>query len=519
MRKDASVLRLVQLLVLLLAIQLDAFALTPAGRSAHGGGQPSNQATSLNGPGKLAGVGSSLRSAQGLSPESRAKVPLTVQRMSGGGEGGQAASEEGDKSGMSASVFNLAKNILGAGMLSLPNGVAAFSDSKKAIIPASLIIAVLGAVSAYTFVLIGRSCAETNAESYEQSWARTVGQRSAWVPAGACVATCFAGCLAFTIIIGDSFSALAKTFGAPALVAKRSNIIMAVSATVLLPLSLLKNLKSLGFTSMLGTSGLVYTAVMMAIRFFDGSYAAGGKFHALLPAAGAPVFDAKGTNPICFLVLVSMLSTAYEAHFNAPLFYRELKDNTVPRYSKMVSTSFLASVATMTAVTAFGFLTFGGASSGYILNNYATTDRLATVARVAVASSLVFSYPLCFVGLRDGIREMGGAKPGETRNRTRWTVGLLAGVTAASLKLTDLGFVNSFGGALIGSGIVYVFPALMFLKPLMRKFKDKAVAAAAAAGQKREMSLNAGIVAAGVAMGVLGCVISVLETFTNVLAV
>lgn len=90
MRKDASVLRLVQLLVLLLAIQLDAFALTPAGRSAHGGGQPlSNQATSLNGQqGKLAGVGS-WRSAQGLSPESRAKVPLTVQSMSGGGEGGQ----------------------------------------------------------------------------------------------------------------------------------------------------------------------------------------------------------------------------------------------------------------------------------------------------------------------------------------------------------------------------------------------------------------------------------------------
>lgn len=49
-------------------------------------------------------------------------------------------------------------------------------------------------------------------------------------------------------------------------------------------------------------------------------------------------------------VLVSMLSTAYEAHFNAPLFYRELKDNTVPRYSKMVSTSFLASVVTMMAV-------------------------------------------------------------------------------------------------------------------------------------------------------------------------
>ena len=117
---------------------------------------------------------------------------------------------------------------------------------RKAIVPAALIIAALGALSAYTFVLIGRSCAETGAESYEQSWARTVGQKSAWMPAGACVATCFAGCLAFTLIIGDSFASLAKTFGAPAMVANRSNIILAISATVLLPLSLLKS-GSIGF--------------------------------------------------------------------------------------------------------------------------------------------------------------------------------------------------------------------------------------------------------------------------------
>lgn len=168
-------------------------------------------------------------------------------------------------------------------------------------------------------------------------------------------------------------------------------------------------------------------------------------------------------------------------------------------------------------VTAFGFLTFGGASSGYILNNYANTDLLATVARVAVASSLVFSYPLCFVGFRDGIREMRGSKPGETKNRTKWTVGLLAAVSAASLKLTDLGFVNSFGGALIGSGIVYIFPALMFLKPLMDKLKDKRAAATVAGEEKREMNVNRGIVVAGAAFGVLGAAVSVLETFTNFL--
>lgn len=32
------------------------------------------------------------------------------------------------------------------------------------------------------------------------------------------------------------------------------------------------------------------------------------------------------------LILVSMLSTAFVAHFNAPKFYSELKDKSVPRW-------------------------------------------------------------------------------------------------------------------------------------------------------------------------------------------
>lgn len=93
MRTHASVLHLVQLLVLLLAVQLDAFALSPPAR-VNGGGQPSNQAASLNGRDKPAAASSSWRAAAhpAISPELRSKAPLTVQTMSGGGEGGQVGS-------------------------------------------------------------------------------------------------------------------------------------------------------------------------------------------------------------------------------------------------------------------------------------------------------------------------------------------------------------------------------------------------------------------------------------------
>jgi len=60
-----------------------------------------------------------------------------------------------------------------------------------------------------------------------------------------------------------------------------------------------------------------------------------------------------------------MLSTAFMAHFNAPKFYTELKDNTIERYNKVVSTSFGISVALFAAIASMGFLTFGGASSEF----------------------------------------------------------------------------------------------------------------------------------------------------------
>jgi hypothetical protein len=47
-------------------------------------------------------------------------------------------------------------------------------------------------------------------------------------------------------------------------------------------------------------------------------------------------------------------------------------------------------------MAAIGFLTFGQGASGLVLNNYAPRDALIQASRVAVAASLVFSYPLAF---------------------------------------------------------------------------------------------------------------------------
>ena len=72
------------------------------------------------------------------------------------------AVKKGGDASVATSTFNLAKSIVGAGVLSLPSGIAFFSDSKTGLLPASIICTVMGIVSAYAFSLIGKACEQHN---------------------------------------------------------------------------------------------------------------------------------------------------------------------------------------------------------------------------------------------------------------------------------------------------------------------------------------------------------------------
>jgi len=372
-------------------------------------------------------------------------------------------------------VFNLVKGIVGVGVLSLPAGIAAFGDAPSAVLPATALIATIGILSGFGFYLIGKVCAYTGATSYREAWSKSIGSSTSWIPASSCtIKTCLA-CLAFSMVLGDTFSALLGT--------QRTPTLLAVTTLLLLPLCLLKNLKSLAPFSLLGVMGMGYTALAMAVRYFDGSYAlpqgeeggGGGALVASVAQALQPQFGSNGASSVFSgqsLILVCMLSTAYMAHFNAPKFYLELKNNTLPRYSQVVSYSFGISILLMSIITMLGFLTFGKSCSGLVLNNYSTKDLWMSGSRIAVAISLVFSYPLAFTGCRDGIMDILNI-PLEKRSASllnTLTVIVLSILTVGALILKDVSFVLAFGGATLGNALTYVYPALMY-RSIVKKQK------------------------------------------------
>ena len=148
------------------------------------------------------------------------------------------------------------------------------------------------------------------------------------------------------------------------------------------------------------------------------------------------------------------------------------------------------------AIAAVGFLTFGSASNGLILNNYSSRDSLMSLSRIAVALSLVFSYPLAFVGARDGFIDLLNLKR-SPKSQNILTVSLLSSVTLFALKLPDVAFVMALGGATFGNALIYIFPALMFQGAIRKK-------ADATRLQKQEVKFSLWTAGVGFTMGILG---------------
>ena len=206
------------------------------------------------------------------------------------------------------------KGIVGAGVLSLPAGIAAFGNAPSAAVPAVALIAFIGALSAYGFGLTGRVCAMTKATTYRAAWAESLGAKSSWISAWTVTFKTCCAILAYSMILGETFQSIIAA--ATGNVFSTWLVLPTITAGVLLPLCMLKNLSSLAPFSLLGSLGMLYTAIAMFWRYITKAYTVSGKFGSDLAPHLRPAFGSIGASGIFnakSAILLGMLSTAYMA--------------------------------------------------------------------------------------------------------------------------------------------------------------------------------------------------------------
>jgi amino acid permease len=204
-----------------------------------------------------------------------------------------------------------------------------------------------------------------------------------------------------------------------------------------------------------------------------------------------------------------MLSTAYVCHYNAPKFYNELKERNLSTYSLVIRTAFTFSMLVYIVMMSIGFLTFGGHSTGFILNNYSNYDSLATIARIAIGFGIICTYPLTFTALRDTIMDFFNIDNSARANAyLPITATLLGLITGLSLVVTNVGKVVSVSGALIGSLLIYIIPMIMNIAMLNHQEKLLSLSPKGRSEGSWKLSsekaLNYGLILMGMIMAVIG---------------
>jgi hypothetical protein len=199
----------------------------------------------------------------------------------------QHEQDSGGQATISSEVAIMAKNLIGCGSLSLCNGIALCANAPNAIWAGNFWILVLGGVFGYFCWLIAKICSLTGRSTYRGIWQETVGSRGSMVVSIVNGLKAGLANLAYTTILADTTKSLILSTGYDI---SRGVCLMTVTCCFILPLCLLKNLHVLAPFSVLGTAGVVFTAISMFIRYWDGSYEPGGAYFEDIVPSRQPSF-------------------------------------------------------------------------------------------------------------------------------------------------------------------------------------------------------------------------------------
>lgn len=352
-----------------------------------------------------------------------------------------------------STVINLLKNMVGAGLL---NVCIAF---RYASVIGGLLAMVFSAfVCTAGFLMIGYCCSKTRAKTFRELFRLSIGARYEKVVDIMLFFHCFFSCVGYVTLVGDfSQKSCAGLFPHSIFATSRSASVYVITVFCFFPLSLLRNLDKLKYTS---AAGLGVTAFACSYVFYDciANSAENGSMDVLRDHAWYFRFD--------IFKAIALFNGSFSAHYNAPTYYAELRRKSFRRYAQATLYAFAIATVLFTTFGLAGFARYGDDVLGNVLKNYSAEDPMVQVSWMCMMVSTIFVFPHAFQRMRSSWTALVN-KPANLRARSSipvTTIALLACTVYFGVAFEDIAVIKMIKGATLGVSIMFILPGLIYLR-------------------------------------------------------
>ncbi|KAJ1822932.1 hypothetical protein GGH91_001374 [Coemansia sp. RSA 2671] len=277
-----------------------------------------------------------------------------------------------------SSTINLANTILGSGMLSMPNAMAALG-----LVFGSLVIVFSACMSGMGLYLLSRCARRTpGRDSSFFAVSKLTYPKAALFFDAAIAIKCFGVSISYLIIFGDLMPEIASALGFPTQLLLSRGFWITVAIVVLIPLNFQRRLDALKYTSFTALLAVVYLFVVVAMFYFTPT-------RKPLPKGDVVLFKWSKE----FFTHLPVFVFAFTCHQNIFSVYNELRDNSSKQVNGTIKLSIGSACAVYQWIAILGYLTFGSKVAPNLLTMY-DNGPVITFCRLSIAILVLFSYPL-----------------------------------------------------------------------------------------------------------------------------
>ncbi|CUM68360.1 uncharacterized protein PRCAT00006082001 [Priceomyces carsonii] len=383
------------------------------------------------------------------------------------------------QSGMKGAFMNMANSILGAGIIGQP-----FAFKNCGLVGGLVVMVFLTFLVDWTLRLIVINAQLAKTKSYQDTVGKCYGQTGRYILLLSISLFAVGGCMAFSVIIGDTIPHVLKAFIPDSItnddspvgwIFKRNTIIILSITCISYPLSLNRDISKLEKASGFALIGMVTIVIITAVR---GPFAGNDlkkKLTKLEWTVNYNIFQG-----------ISVISFALVCHHNTIFIYNSLRNATVKKFSKITHIACGISMVCCTFMAVNGLINFGDNTKGNLLNNFRSTDNWINVARFCFGLNMLTTFPLELIVARDVLKDLVLAWNGEAgehgstahlqlspKQHFAITTVLVFSSMSVALLTCNLGVILELIGATSASIMSYIFPPLCYLKLSWDSFNFK----------------------------------------------